>query len=59
MIHNCDRPNGVKISAPSLYLQVFKKLAGPEAVNPVVDAVVWIFEAKPATDESPVGYLAP
>jgi len=31
--YSCSRPKGVKISAPSLYVQVFKKLSAPEADN--------------------------
>ena len=35
----CFRPNGVKSSAPSLYVHVFKNAKSPVAVKPVPNTV--------------------
>lgn len=55
--HNCARPNGVRISAPSLYVQVFKKARGPEALSFPVEATACKAAAKLAGADPEVGYL--
>ena len=57
--HNCSRPKGVKISAPSLYVQLLRNSRGPEAVNPVLLARPCSFVANADGDDPAVGYLEP